>query len=316
VNPFPGFVVRPVSADLNGDGFADQIFGVGPGGGSTVQIRFGIDPILAPVTLPGPPLEFDAFEPGFTGGIFLAAADVDGDGRAELAVSPDVGGGGRVQLFSVQPDNSVTLVDNFFGIEDTAFRGGCRVAFGDVDGDARADLIVGAGFLGGPRTAIFTGRGLLNNAAVPPKLVGDFFAFPGIDATRLRNGVFVTAGDVTGDGRAELIFGGGPGGGPRVFVLDGAKVAAGQIDAAQAGAVANFFVANDDSSRGGVRLTVKDVDGDGLADLIAAANRPTPALPTVRVYRGATLPATNGIEPPVLQTLSYTTNPTDGVYVG
>src|SRR4029077_3509703 len=117
---------------------------------------------------------------------------------------------------------------------------GARSALGDVNKDGTPDLVVCAGFLGGPRTAIFNGKTLFGT---PTRLVGDFLAFPGADGDTLRNGVFVATGDVDGDGFADLVFGGGPGGAPRVFVLSGAKVAAGDVAGAQASPIANYFVA-------------------------------------------------------------------------
>ncbi len=79
------------------------------------------------------------------------------------------------------------------------------------------------------RTALFGGTTLFGT---PARLLNDFFAFPGSDATTLRNGFFVTADDVNGDGWVDLTFGGGPGGAPRMFVLSGPLVAAGDVDGA------------------------------------------------------------------------------------
>lgn len=306
-------VARPAVADLNGDGFADQVLGAGPGGGSRVRIILGDGTGQSSLAS----FDFDAFEGNFNGGVFVAAGDVDADGRAEFVVSPDVGGGPRASVFSLNDQNQLVKRADFFGIDDPNFRGGARVALGDIDGDGRADLVVGAGFLGGPRVAIFAGATLFNPgpSGSPPKLSGDFFAFPGTDAITLRNGVFVTVGDLDGDGRADLIFGGGPGGGPRVFALSGALIAAGQIDAAYANPVANFFVANDSLTRGGVRLAVKDLDGDDRADLIAASGDNLPS--RVRVYRGATVPQPNGVEPPTLQEFDpFGLVLANGVFVG
>ncbi len=313
IGPSATAVTRPAVADLNGDGLADLVLGAGPGGGSRVRIFLGDG------TGKGfqSSLEFDAFEGNFNGGVFVAAGDVDGDGRAEFVVSPDVGGGPRASVFSLSDQNQLVKRADFFGIDDPNFRGGARVALGDIDGDGRADLVVGAGFLGGPRIAIFAGATLFNPgpSGSPPKLTGDFFAFPGTDAITLRNGVFVTVGDLDGDGRADLIFGGGPGGGPRVFALSGALIAAGQLDQAYANPVANFFVANDSLSRGGVRLTVKDIDGDDRADLIAASGDNLPS--RVRVYRGSTVPQPNGVEPPALQEFDpFGLVLANGVFVG
>jgi uncharacterized delta-60 repeat protein len=313
IGPSATAVTRPAVADLNGDGLADLVLGAGPGGGSRVRIFLGDG------TGKGfqSSLEFDAFEGNFNGGVFVAAADVDGDGRAEFVISPDVGGGPRASVFSLNVQNQLVKRADFFGIDDPNFRGGARVAMGDIDGDGRADLVVGAGFLGGPRVAIYAGVTLFNPGpnGSPPKLSGDFFAFPGTDAVTLRNGVFVTVGDLDGDGRADLIFGGGPGGGPRVFALSGALIAGGQLDAAYANPVANFFVANDTQTRGGVRLAVKDLDGDDRADLITASGDNLPT--RVRVYRGSTVPQPNGVEPPALQEFDpFGLVLANGVFVG
>ena len=150
-------------------------------------------------------------------------------------------------------------VADFFGIDDPAFRGGARPAVGDIDGDGVGDLLVAAGFGGGPRVAGFSGTSLA--AGSPARLFADFFAFePG-----LRNGVFLAAGDVTGDGRAEVVAGAGPGGGPRVSAFDG-KALAGNSQVR----VADFF-AGDPATRLGVRPAVKDLDGDNLADLVTGS---------------------------------------------
>ena len=49
------------------------------------------------------------------------------------------------------------------------------------------------------------------------KIFDDLFAFE----DSLRNGVYLTVADLTGDGYAELEAGDGPGGGPCVLALDG-----------------------------------------------------------------------------------------------
>jgi hypothetical protein len=204
---------------------------------------------------------FPAFPGGelFTGGMYVSTGDFDNDGFDDYVLSPDQGGGPRVRIVSGK-DPRVTLAD-FFGIEDVEFRGGARTAVGDINGDGVLDLAVAAGFSGGPRIALFDGRGIVGNPA-PPKLVADFFVFE----QTLRNGVYVALGDLNGDKMAEIIAGGGPGGGPRVFVLDGAGVLAGNTVAP----IANFFAGNTDN-RGGIRVSVANMDDDNKADLIVGA---------------------------------------------
>ena len=301
VKPFADFYgsVRSTTADLNGDGSPDIAYVTGPGGGSRVRFVDGATGAdLAP--------SISVFEESYTGGLYVTAADFDGDGRDEIVVSPDRGGGGRVTVLKVS-GGQVTVAANFFGIEDESFRGGARIAAGDINGDGRPDLIVGAGFGGGPRIAIFDGQAIAGASSTPRKLTGDFFAFGGSDAQTLRNGVFISAGDIDGDGKADLVFGAGPGGGPRVTVASGFALLQ-NATAALSAPIANFF-AFDESLRGGVRAAVKDADRDGKMDLVIGSGEGDRA--RVKVYKGSNL-ATPVIDVDVFgaQTLA------DGVYVG
>jgi hypothetical protein len=267
--------VRVSSEDFTGDGIPDIVVGTGPGAPTNVRILNGATGTAI--------FNISPFEAAFTGGVYVAAGDITGDGVPELVITPDEGGGPRVSIFSLV-NGTATVRCNFLGIDDSNFRGGCRAALGDVNKDGTPDVAVSAGFLGGPRTALFDGKTVL---ATPTRLVGDFFAFPGSDATTLRNGVFVAAGDVNGDGFADLIFGGGPGGAPLVFILSGALISVGNVAGAQAAPIANFFVAGNSADRGGVRLAVKDADGDGKVDVIAGSGEGSPA--KVRIYMGQEL---------------------------
>ncbi|MBX9585054.1 MAG: VCBS repeat-containing protein, partial [Gemmataceae bacterium] len=311
LNPFPaggGAAVRSATGDVDGDGVPDTVLVTGPG----APLRFAVVSGADHATVLVPPKAPFAGSEGFAGGGFTAAADLDGDGKAEFAVTPDEGGGPRVTVFSLV-SGSPTQRANFFGIDDPAFRGGARAALGDVNRDGVPDLVVAAGFLGGPRAVVFDGRTLLGGQT-PTKLVGDFFAFPGTDAVTLRNGAFVAVGDLDGDGYGELIFGGGPGGAPRVFALSGQLMSAGNVAGAQASPVSNFFVAGNTADRGGTRVAARDIDGDGKADLIVGSGQNAPA--RVRAYLGKDI--TSAAEPLTFQDLRPFGGATlpDGVHLG
>ena len=255
-NPFPGFTggIRTAFADVNGDGIPDLIAGTGPGITAEVKILNGKTGATLFDVQP-----FDAFQ----GGLFVAAGDVDGDGIADLIISPDLSGGPRVEVYR---GGDFLKIANFFGIDDPNFRGGARVSAGDLNGDGFADLIVAAGYSGGPRVSIFDGAALLQRKFVHP--IGDFFAFE----ESLRNGVYVAVGDVNGNGRSDLIFGAGPGGGPRVLVVSGEILI--DLGAARAlqNPLANLF-AGDPNNRGGVRVVAKNFNGDKFAEVVAGAGQ-------------------------------------------
>jgi CSLREA domain-containing protein len=298
-----GVAARVAVADVTGDRVPDRVAATGPGAASRVVVFDGATGAVLTV--------FPPFEAAFTGGVFVAAGDLDGDGRAEVVVTPDRGGGPVVAVYrgSALAAGSAAEVARFFGIEDPDFRGGARPALGDLDGDGRADLVVSAGFLGGPRIAVFDGDSI---GGTPVRLVPDFFAFE----PSLRNGAFVAAGDVTGDGFAELAFGGGPGGAPRVRVFDGAGLlTAGpfaSLDDVPSAQRNNFF-AGDSSLRGGVRLTMRDVDGHGQVDLVTGSGEGEPS--RVCVYLAASL-LTNA-SPMADQVLDpFGTTLPNGVFVG
>jgi uncharacterized repeat protein (TIGR01451 family)/uncharacterized delta-60 repeat protein len=284
-NFFPGLgvTVRTATADVTGDGTPDYVGGTGPNAATRVAVIDGKTGAVVGTVQP--------FEASFTGGVFVAAADLDGDGKAEVVVSPDQGGGPVVAVYSGAKlsaglTGDAAQLTRFFGIEDPAFRGGARPTLGDVNGDGTPDLVVSAGFLGGPRIAIFDGKGLAAGSTTPAHLVPDFFAFE----DTLRNGAFVAAGDVDADGSADIAFGGGPDGAPRVRVFDGKQLlAAGgftNLDDIGAAQRANFFAGSSDL-RGGVRLAMRDADGDGRADLVTGSGEGESS--RVRLFKSAAL---------------------------
>jgi hypothetical protein len=86
---------------------------------------------------------------------------------------------------------------------------------------------------------------------------------------------------VTGDGFADLVAGSGPGGGPRVTAFDDRALIGNTLIRS-----ADFF-AGDVTGRGGIRVAVKNLDGDGFADLVVGSG--TGAGSRVTAYPGSAL---------------------------
>lgn len=240
--------VTVASGDVDGDGRPDIITGAGPGGGPHVRVlKRQSDGSISELT------GFFAYDPGFPGGVSVAAGDVDGDGRADIVTGAGAGGGPHVRVFSRNPSGALTELASFFAY-DPAFLGGVRVAAGDVDGDGRAEIITGAGAGGGPHVRVIK----RSPGGALSELTG-FFAY---DAA-FAGGVYVAAGDVDGDGLADIVTGAGAGGGPHVRAFK--RQLNGTLTE-----LAGFF-AYDVAFTGGVSVATADVDGDGRADVVTGA---------------------------------------------
>ena len=321
VNLLPGGgIVRVAQGDITGDGVLDVIAVSGPGGG-TVRVLDGVTGNEV--------ANFTPFGAGFAGGIWVAAGDFTGDGRAEIVVAPDRDGGVDLIIFDAnailanpnQPAQAMRfnpLIDDQ-GVAQTTNLNieGVRPAVGDINGDGVPELVIGAGILGGPRVVVFDGlriRDMTADDGIAP--LANFFVFE----QNQRDGAFVAIGDVNGDGVGDIVAGGGPSGGPRVRIVDGAALVAAGIGFgldpdANPGTLNNFFV-GDENTRGGIRVMTADVDGDNLADVITGSGDRLPSVVSVipgtvlaQFPSGTANPPTSDLDP-MFGVL------TNGVFVG
>ena len=143
------FGVNPAVGDVNGDGKADIVVGA-PGenaGGNDHQGRAyvfsGADgSLLFTLDTPNPPAN------GYFGVNTVAVGDVNGDGKADIAVgAPDENAGGnaaqgRMYVFSGADHSLLWTLDTPNPQANGYF--GFRGAVGDVNGDGKADIAVAA----------------------------------------------------------------------------------------------------------------------------------------------------------------------------
>ncbi|MEO5928019.1 MAG: putative glycoside hydrolase [Patescibacteria group bacterium] len=134
-----------------------------------------------------------AYNPAFAGGVRVAIGDLDGDGLREIVTGAGPGGGPHIRLFKT---DGKPWGGSFFAF-DQSDRGGVSVALGDIDGDAKADIIVGSGEGAIPRVRVFDYRGTLKREFT-------------LGTKPLLGGITVTAADMDGDGSAEILVGGLP----------------------------------------------------------------------------------------------------------
>ena len=133
--------------------------------------------------------EWLAFDKNFRGGINVAAGPLNSTEMA-IAVTPRGGMPAVIRLYS--PEGKL-LTPEWLAF-DKNFRGGVKVAIGDIGGDGEAEIVAVASAGGGPQVRIFNRYG---------KLLGQFQAF----REEAKTGYEVMINDLDGDGRGEILVG-------------------------------------------------------------------------------------------------------------
>ncbi|MBY4677651.1 DUF4214 domain-containing protein [Marinobacterium arenosum] len=303
------------AGDVNGDGLADLIvgaIGADPNGNSDAgksYLVFGkADNTAVNLSAMGDggfvingEAEWDN-----SGYRVAAAGDVNGDGLADMIVSApyaapnNTSNAGKSYLVFGKADNTAVnlsaMGDGGFVINGEAEwdnSGWSVAAAGDVNGDGLADLIVGApsadpngGFEAGKSYLVFgktDNTEAIDLATVAGGTGG--FAINGESADDNSGYSVAAAGDVNGDGLADLIVGAlgadpnGNSNAGKSYLVFGKADNTNAIDLATiAGGDGGFAIngeASDDSSGWSV-AAAGDVNGDGLADLIVGAPYASP----------------------------------------
>jgi len=259
------------AGDVNGDGKADIIVGalgntIGEHG--SVYIFSGADASLL--------YHFIGTSAGDSFGAPVTAGDINGDGKADIIVGAD----------SASPSGNVAAgsVYAYSGADgsplyqkDGASAGdhfGATIAIGDVNGDGKADIIVGAphvGGKGGETGAIYVYSG--TDGSLIYQKTGN---------TNENFGQAIAAGDVNGDGKVDLIAGANnasPSGKAHAGSVDVYSGADGSLLYQKDGDIAYDLL--------GESVGAGDVNGDGKDDIIASKQNGTFQVSDLNIYSGA-----------------------------
>jgi len=126
--------VNVLVADLNNDKKAEII--TAPAFGKEAKINiFSATGLLIN--------QFLAYPAGFYGGVNLAAGDVDLDGNLEIITGPGFGGGAHLRIFNAKGEVKNKIES--FVFKD--FKGGLAVADGDIDKDAKSEIVIGTQYI-------------------------------------------------------------------------------------------------------------------------------------------------------------------------
>lgn len=180
---------------------------------------------------------FEAYNKAYKNALNLAAYYNNSAYQLILAGARDTGGP-QVRLFS----SDGKLKNSFFAYDKNS-RGGVNLALADVDGDGELEIITAPGEGSEPLVKIFSLAGKLKNS---------FFAYD----KKFKGGINLAAGDFNNNGVSEIITAPAKGGSPQIKIFD------------SRGNLQKSFFAYDPSYRGGVSLSVSDMDEDGALEIL------------------------------------------------
>ncbi len=246
--------VQVAVGDVNGDGYPDIIAGQGPttevplpSGQSRLSVWDGKTGTLIQTWIPFA---------GFKGGVRVGAGDLDLDGKAEILACTGEGVWGNralaLKLGSTTPVYGSQLELYTNGV---ARSHGCRVAAGDVTGDGYPDIV--AHFDGKKSVLAVRDVRTLADVVVPYPLGVDF-----------ASEADIAVGDVNGDKVADVALS---------FLHDSAVVRV--FDGSKLKQYAPLKLLSETKplyewQSTGVDIALRDMNGDGIADLLFKPTRP------------------------------------------
>jgi hypothetical protein len=245
--------LRLAAGDLDGDGASEIVVGLGRGSQGWVAVLDDAargHALLAWIQIPWPAYN------AANGEVFPAVGDLDGDGRAEIVLGLGEGAAGWYLVLDDAAAGFAAL--GWRQVSWPAYNaanGATHPTVGDLDGDGRAEIVLGLGRGSGGWLQVV--KGAADGFTHRNWLHVDWRAYNAANgATR------PAAGDLDGDGRAEIVIGLGRGGAGWFLVLDDATTGFKLIRWLQVSWPA--YNAHD----GETRPAVGNIDGDARTGIV------------------------------------------------
>ena len=324
-----GFSVA--SADINGDGKDDLIIGAPFGSSSAgdVYVIFGATGIPANFNLSDlngtNGFRFDGGS-GKTGYSVSSAGDVNGDGIEDMLVgAPNYrsSAGAAYVVFGDTSIGSDGLIEHSDLNGTTGFRvdgfsssdlAGFHVSrAGDVNGDGYDDFIIGAcgaNSSAGSSFVVFGAASFSSSFQISELNGSTGFRLNGIDASD-QSGISVSqAGDINGDGYADLLVGanladgGGDASGEAYVVFGKASGFSATINLTDLDGTNGFRIdgASAGDNAGQAVSGIGDVNGDGYDDFVVGAYKGGTGGETYIIFGNSTVGSTGSLELSTLTT--------------
>jgi hypothetical protein len=163
--------------------------------------------------------------------VSFASGDINGDRESELVVGAAIGDNPKVSIYSKDGN-----FQSSFLAYDPDFKGGVNLTVTDLDDDGRSEIIVVPASSSEAQVKIFDYRGNLQDS---------FLAV----SDNWRGGLQVAAGNIDGRDKSEIVVSFQVGSEPQVRIFS------------NTGKLLGIFLAYEKTFRGGVNLTVANIDG-------------------------------------------------------